>query len=170
MEILIIISFCIYIVYNLISLYTFGVPGSLSATYYLWNDVKKGASYAFCVCLGLMVALLLPSWLELSEGSPWQFLSFLTCGSLLFVAAAPNFKSLGIESTVHTVSAIFSAVCGLCWVIFVADLWVVILLTLLYTLIVAVSHCSLNRCYVYWLETIAFLSIYFSVIITYICC
>jgi hypothetical protein len=169
MEILVIISFCIYIVYNLISLYTFGVPHSLSNTYYLWNGVKQGAGYAFCACLGLMVALLLPSWLEMSAGSPWQFLSFLTCGSLLFVAAAPNFKSIGIESTVHSVAAIFSAICAILWIVFVADLWAIVLLTLMYTLIVAVSHGSLRSCYIYWLETIAFLSLYFSVLLTYCC-
>ena len=169
MEILVIISFCIYIVYNLISLYTFGVPGSLSNTYYLWNDLKQGAGYAFCACLGLMVTLLLPSWLEMSEGSPWQFLSFLICGSLLFVAAVPNFKSIGIESTVHSVAAIFSAICAILWIVFVANLWVIVLLTLMYTLIVAVSHGSLKSCYVYWLETIAFLSLYFSVLLTYCC-
>lgn len=169
MEYLVLTSFVIYLVYNIISLYTHGVPHSLSNTYYLWNDVKKGAGYAFCVTLGLMAGLLLPAWLEIGVGSPWQFLSFLTCGSLLFVAAAPNFKSIGIESTVHTAAAIFAAICGMCWVIFVADLWAIVLLVLMYTLIVAVSHGSLRSCYVYWLETIAFLSIYFALLITYFC-
>lgn len=169
MEILVVISFCIYIVYNLISLCTFGVPGSLSNTYYLWNGLKQGAGYAFCACLGLMVALLLPSWLEMSEGSPWQFLSFLTCGSLLFVAAAPNFKSISIESIVHSVAAIFSAICAILWIIFVAKLWTIVLLTLMCILIVAVIHGSLRSCYVYWLETIAFLSLYLSVLLTYCC-
>lgn len=169
MEYLVLTSFVIYLVYNIISLCTHGTPNSLSNTYYLWNDVKKGAGYAFCVALGLMAGLLLPAWLEIGVGSYWQFLSFLTCGSLLFVAAAPNFKSVGIESTVHTVAAIFSAICGMCWVIFVADLWAIVLLVLMYTLIVAVSQGSLKRCYVYWLETIAFLSIYVALLITYFC-
>lgn len=169
MEYLVLTSFVIYLVYNIISLYTHGIPHSLSETYYRWNDIKKGAGYAFCVALGLMAGLLLPAWLEIGAGSPWQFLSFLTCGSLLFVTAAPNFKSFGIESTVHTVAAIFSAICGMCWVIFVADLWVLILLVLLYTLIVAVSSRTLKSCYVYWLETIAFLSIYIALLLTYFC-
>ena len=167
MEILVVISFFIYIVYNLISLYTLGIPHSLSNTYYLWNGVKQGAGYAFCVCLGLMVALLLPSWLEMSGGSPWQFLSFLTCGSLLFVAAAPNFKSIGIESTIHTVAAICAAVFGMLWTIFIVKCrWIVLLVGLL-ILGYSLQTKTLRKCYVYWLETIAFLSIYFSIFFTY---
>ena len=168
MEYLILTSFVIYCVYNIISLYTFGVPHSLSNTYYLWNDIKKGAGYAFSVCLGLIAALLLPVWLDMGADSSWQFLSFLTCGSLLFVAAAPNFKSLTIESTIHTVAAILSAICAVLWIIIVAKLWIIILLTFMYVMIVAVSHGSLKSGYIYWLETIAFLSMYISIYITYL--
>ena len=155
--------------YNIISLNSFGVPHSLSNTYYLWNGVRQGTGYMFSVTLGLIAALLLPAWLEMGADSPWQFLSFLTCGSLLFVAAAPNFKSIGVESTVHTVAAILAAVCAMLWIIIVADLWVIILLTLMYVMIVAVSHGSLKSGYIYWLETIAFLSMYFSIFLTYFC-
>ena len=65
----------------------FGVPESLSATYYSLG--KYG--WIFQVCIFLVGVLLLPVWLSLSEEA-YQSLVFLACASLCFVASAPCFK------------------------------------------------------------------------------
>ena len=133
----------------------------------MYNEQKKGLGNLFCVSVFLMAGLLMPAWLELSNGSMFQFLSFLTCASLMFVASAPKFKSTTIESTIHTVSAICAAVFGMLWTIFIVKCWWVVLLVGLLILGYSLQSKTLKKCYVYWLETIAFLSIYFSIFFTY---
>ena len=164
MEILVVISFCIYIVYNAISLNLFGVPQSLSNTYYLYNEQKQGLGNLFCVSVFLMSGLLMPAWLELSNGSMFQFLSFLTCASLMFVATAPKFKSTTIESTIHTASAICAAVFGMLWTIFIVKCWWIVILITLLILGYSLQSKTLKKCYVYWLETVAFMSTFTSIL------
>ena len=44
----------------------------------------------------------------------WQFLSFLSCAALVFVATAPNYLDRS-QKYVHSVSAIICAVCAITW-------------------------------------------------------
>ncbi len=87
----------------------FGIPRSLSDTFYLLGD----RGWIFQVVLGLFGALLMPTWIDLSSGNT-QFLAFLACAGLLFVAAAPCFK-IDIEGKVHYTSAMLCCVCAFVW-------------------------------------------------------
>ena len=85
------------------------IPESLSATYYdLGNH-----GWMFQVVMLAMGVLLFPVWVSVSEcGHEWM--AFVACASLLFVAAAPAFK-LELQGKVHYGSAIVCCVCVVLW-------------------------------------------------------
>lgn len=151
----IIIATTIFVAYNAVSLANFDVPASLSNTYYLWKE-KNGKGWLFCMMMYLVVALMMPAWISLSEGSNFQFLAFLAPASIAFVGTAPRFKSGGLENKVHMTSAYIAAACSLLWVALVTPYWWVILIWLCIVACLAVLTSSYNICLVYWLETIAF--------------
>ena len=159
----IIVATAIYVAYNAIAIAIFGVPESLSNTYYLWKE-KNGKGWLFCLMMYLVVALMMPAWISLSEGGNFQFLAFLAPASIAFVGTAPAFLSSDLEGKVHTISAILAAVCSLAWVCIVTPYWWSIIC---FTGIVAlaVTLTKTLKSYTYWLETIAFASTFYSAII-----
>lgn len=168
---LVFISFGIFLLYLVSSLIVFQkIPHSLSDTYYMYKDIKQWLRYLFPIMMFSMSGLLMPVWLEATEGGGLQFLSFLTCAAIMFVGAAPNFKSVGIESTIHTVSAIIAAICAMLWCIFVVGSYGIILSYLVIFLILALCTKSIKSSYTFWLEMIAFFSLFVSLIIYVIIC
>lgn len=89
----------------------FGIPRSLSDTYYLLG--KNG--WIFQVVIGLFGSLLMPVWIDLSSENT-QFLVFLSCGGLMFVAAAPCFK-VEMEGKVHYSSAAVCCISAVVWLL-----------------------------------------------------
>ena len=87
----------------------FGIPRSLSDTFYLLGD----RGWLFQVVLGLFGVLLMPIWIDLSSANT-EFLAFLACAGLLFVAAAPCFK-IDIEGKVHYTSAVICCIAAFAW-------------------------------------------------------
>ena len=83
----------------------------------------------------------------------------------MFVGAAPNFKGTKLESTVHSTSAIIAAICAMLWCIFVVGSWGVILSYFVMFLIIALCTKTLKSAYIFWLEIIAFMSMFLSLII-----
>lgn len=154
----------IYLAYNAISLANFGIPHSLSMTYYLWNE-KDGRGWLFCLMMYIVVALMMPAWITMSEGSDFQFLAFLAPAALLFVGTAPRFLAGGTERRVHETSAYAAAACSLAWVILVTPYWWTIPAWLVLVAAVALRTRSVTRSLVYWLETIAFGSTFTSAIL-----
>ena len=159
----IIVAAAIYIAYNAICLALFSIPESLSNTYYLWRE-KNGKGWLFCLMMYLVVDLMMPAWISLSEGSDFQFLAFLAPASIAFVGTAPAFLGSDLENKVHTISAMIAAVCSLAWVILVTPYWWLILIwcgIISGCLTITKSY----SCYTYWLETIAFGTTFTSAII-----
>ena len=75
------------IIYVSVSAYKLkAIPESLSATYYLWP------SWVFPFFMATSGIILLPYWLEATKDSNWQFLSFISCISFIFVGCAPNYR------------------------------------------------------------------------------
>jgi hypothetical protein len=151
----IIVATCIYVAYNAISLALFGIPESLSNTYYLWKE-KNGKGWLFCLMMYAVVALMMPAWITMSEGSDFQFLAFLAPAAIAFVGTAPRFKDTELENHVHMTSAYLAAAFALAWVALVTPYWWVILIWLCSITCLAVLTSSYKACLVYWLETIAF--------------
>ena len=70
------IAFAIYLTYNGVAIGLLGVPNSLSETYYLYMNKNNWMKIFFPIMMMLLVALLMPAWIEISIGSDLQFLAF----------------------------------------------------------------------------------------------
>ena len=151
----IIIATVIFVAYNAVAIVLFGIPESLSNTYYLWKE-KNGKGWLFCLMMYLVVALMMPAWISLSEGSNFQFLAFLAPASIMFVGTAPRFKNGDLENRVHTYSAYIAAACSLLWVALVTPYWWVMLIWLGFIALASIFTSSYKTCLVYWLEMVAF--------------
>ena len=160
----IIAATAIYIAYNAICLALFSIPESLSNTYYLWRE-KNGKGWLFPLMMYAVVILMMPAWITMSEGSDFQFLSFLAPASIAFVGTAPAFLGSDLENKVHTISAIIAAVCSLAWVALVTPHWWVMLIWLGFIALASVLTSSYKTAYVYWLEQVAFGSTFTAAII-----
>lgn len=162
---LIIIAFIIYTLYNIYALNCFGIPHSLSQTYYLFEEKKNWMKYLFPFMMISVACLLIPSWLTLSVGSPFQFTAFLAPMGIMFTGACPTFKNSKFEDNLHTYSAYFAAIMALLWVILVAHSLHIALIWCLIILLYAFISGKWNGCLTYWFETIIFLSTFSSMIL-----
>lgn len=84
-------------------------PESISATYYMLG--KRG--WIFQTVMILVGFLLMPAWISIAK-EQHIFLAFLSCASLMFVAAAPAFR-LELEGKVHYASAAVCCTCAVFW-------------------------------------------------------
>ena len=164
----VLIAFMIYWAYNTAALTIFGAPVSLSDTFYLFQERKKWQRILFPIMMFTMAGFLMPAWLEISEGHDLQFMAFFTAGGIMFTGAAPAFDSSNLENKVHTCSAIFAAIFALLWIIFVAHLWYCIIVWFIVIALIALLSDTINTSFVYWLETVAFMSTFTSIIAYYV--
>lgn len=151
----IIIATIIYVAYNAIALVNFGVPRSLSMTYYLWKD-KCNKGYVFQLMMFTVVDLMMPAWITMSEGSDYQFLAFLAPASIAFVGAAPAFKKSNLENAVHQTSAYSAAAFSIAWIALVTPYWWMILVWVAIVALLSILTSTYKSAYIYWLETVAF--------------
>lgn len=160
----VIIAAIIYLLYNAIAVALFGIPQSLSITYYLYKTKYK-TGYVFPAMMYLIVGLMMPSWITLSEGSDFQFLAFLAPAAIAFVGTAPKFLDEDLENRVHSIAALIAAVCSLAWVCLVTPYWWFIIVWTMVVAIASILTSTYKTAYVYWLETIAFFSTFCSAIL-----
>lgn len=158
------IAFAIYFIYNVISLVMFGPPWSLSKTYYLFKSKRKCLRILFPLMMFSVTFLLLPAWLEISEYNNLQFTAFLAAGGILFTGAAPAFNNSKLENNVHTFSAFAAALFAILWIIFVSGCWTALIIWFILILIISIITNTYKTSYVYWLETVAFMATFTSII------
>lgn len=118
--ILTLVAISIFVIYNAVAIHFFGIPKSLSETFYLYQNKKKSLGYIFTGMMFTVALTLMPAWIEITEViSTWSnyltVLPFLGAGMIAFVGAAPAFRSCKLESKVHTISATAAAVFSLLW-------------------------------------------------------
>lgn len=65
--ILVVSAVLLFAAYNGVAIGRFGVPSSLSETFYLYQGVRRGLGYVFTAMMVCMVLLLMPAWLSVSE-------------------------------------------------------------------------------------------------------
>lgn len=169
--ILICVALFVFLAYNITAVSIFGVPSSLSNTYYLYEQKKKHLGMVFPAMMGTMGFTLLPAWLELGEIiSPWStnlnVLAFFACAAICFVGAAPAFRSNKLEGTVHTAAAITAAVASLAWCLIVCwqIMYVPIIAAGLVALVAYLSK-TFKSGLTYWLEMMAFGATFVTVIV-----
>lgn len=165
--ILILLSMALFVAYNIFACVKWGIPTSLSTTYY---SLPTKWRWVFTVFMWAIAILLMPAWIEVANSfGDWRnnlaFLAFLTCGLICFVGAAPNFRAFEMESKVHTISATASAITALIWCFVCCwQIMYVPIAAALLCLVIALSTKTLKDCKVYWLELMAFGATYSSVL------
>lgn len=160
----IIVATAIYVAYNVVSSALFGIPESLSNTYYLWKE-RSNKGWLFPLMMYAVVAFMMPAWISMSEGSDFQFLAFLAPSAIAFVGTAPAFKSDDLENVVHSTAAIVAAICSLAWVAVITPYWWMILVWFGFIALAAILTSSYKTCLVYWLEQVAFGATFTSAIL-----
>lgn len=158
----------LFVIYNIVALMLFGVPKSLSMTYYLFRDREKMLRGLFPAFISLLYILLMPCWLQLSQDSTFQFTSFLSIGSLFFVGMSPAFNDYSIEHLVHNISAYSCAAFAILWIVLVTPYWYVILMVAGVIGVIGCITKTWKTSYIYWLEMIAMISTFITMIMYYI--
>lgn len=161
------VAFLIFIIYNVALFIQFGIPKSLSDSFYLYKDKcykskYNHLGYIFTVFMFLMAMMLMPGWLEISDmWSEWSmhltFLAFFTAGAICFVGAAPAFRDNEMEGKVHSISAKICAATALLWCFIVCwNIAYVPAIGAIIPAIVGVCTKTWKTAQVYWLEMMAF--------------
>lgn len=166
------IAIGIFVAYNAVVIRIFGVPSSLSNTFYLWRDkLGKSAGWIFTGVLWLVCFLLIAPWIEVNQViSEWSnyltVLPFLTVVMLLFVGTAPNFRDEELPRKVHMTCAALTAVFALLWVavvcwkiMYVIPAWLLLCGGVAYLTKTAKSGRD------WWLEMVAFGSTFTAIIV-----
>ena len=161
---MVLFAFIVYITYNAVSLLIFGVPHSLSMTYYMFKDMYNGLRYLFPSLITIMVVCLMPGWIDILEGSTYQFTAFLSAMGLAFVGAAPMFLRDDNIKGVHMIGALVSALFAILWILLVSHTWDILIICCLLCLLLMFVTKTVKTSYVYWLETAAFLSTFISIL------
>ena len=107
-------------VYLLGSISTFGIPPSISDTFYLWDSKKRGLGYLFTAALFSVTFFVTPYWLEVTPDG-FRFLAFLGGGALAFVGVASHFLEPD-EKPIHYGAAFLWAGASIAWMI-VTGVW-----------------------------------------------
>ena len=131
----------------------FGIPQSISDTYYLLD--KQG--WLFQLALAATSFCVVPSLIDASTEYT-KFLAFLACAGLAFVAAAPLFK-MELEGKVHFTSAYICCGSLVLWQIFNTS-WIVPLVCFALVSIPMLK----DRKYMWWMEIATIVSAYVSLI------
>lgn len=158
----------LFVIYNIIALILFGVPKSLSMTYYLYKERRNALKILFPSMIVLLCIFLIPCWLTLSEGSNFQFLSFLAPASLMFVGFTPAFNDDDMYKMIHNIAAYSCAAFALLWIILVTPFWYIILIVFGLIAAIAVITKTWKTSYTYWLEMVTIISTFTSIIAYYI--
>lgn len=111
-----IIGLATFLIYVIAIIIRFGVPSSLSDSFYLLKKAYseyKLVPYLFTLVLWITSFTILPVWLEYSNESI-QFLAFFAAAGLALVGAAPVFHN-PFTHFGHVVGAWLAAVCGTLW-------------------------------------------------------
>lgn len=110
----------IFLVYNLAIIGNFGIPTSLSASFYLLNERKNNLGYIFTAMMWTITFLIMPYWMALADSfEGWEHylvpLAFLAPACIAFVGTAPAFRGCELENRVHMISASLCAVFSILW-------------------------------------------------------
>lgn len=159
----------IYLTYNAVALIKFNVPRSLSNTYYLYGETEKPKlKHQFTIMMVSMAMLLMPAWIDISEGSTFQFTSFIAACGIIFTGLIPEFKNSKFENKAHTACACIATVAALTWVILVANLWWIIAMWFCLIALISIMTSTYKSCLTYWLETVAFLATFTAIFMHYL--
>ena len=168
--ILALVAIGIFVIYNAVAIHFFGIPKSLSETFYLYQNKKRNLGYIFTGMMFTIALTLMPAWIEITEViSTWSHyltvLPFLGAGMIAFVGAAPAFRSCELESKVHTISATAAAVFSLLWCAVVCyKIAYIIPISAVIVWGTAFATKTQKKAQTYWWEMVAFLATFTTIV------
>jgi hypothetical protein len=145
----------------------YGIPASISESYYLLpKNVRVPIFYVWTILVALPLAIF---WLDISEGTA-QPLVFFGCVFLIGVGTAAPFKDKGQTENVHFICAGLCALLTQIWIFIYTPFWVFSLaLVVLFTALgysvkgaLGGGRTAINSL-TFFLELAAFLSVYIGV-------
>ena len=151
------ISLIIFTAYVLLIILMFGIPTSLSNTFYLLEGKIRGAGMAFILMM-YFVAFTLVMPIINSTPDALQIFAFLPIAGIAFVGAAPLFKDR--DSMMHRIAAFTAAGGSIFWVLLThAYCWPYLLMAaIIFGSIMLLSKTV--KCYIFWAEMVVFYSMY----------
>lgn len=152
------LSCSLFFVFVILCAIKFGIQSCYSAYGALWHAVERKVNIWSAVTF-TTAALLIPSILEATQGSPWQAVAFFCPALLMFVAATPNYTENKFVWTVHGASAGLSALMALLFITFIAPglWWLIAVYLCLSTVGVLVSG---KYSAMFWYEMAAYSIVY----------
>ena len=157
--ILINIAGLLFAIYVIAEVVLFGLPRSISESYYLYDEKKKGLGYLFTVFMYAEAFLIIMPLISIGEGSQWQFVGFLCPCGLAFCGTAVLSKGVTMESRVHCVGAYTAAVMGLLWCfIFIGWQQTLVYILSIWTLVLVFANATNTTKYskTFWIEIATF--------------
>lgn len=146
----------------------FGVPDMVSDVYYQLQNCadgeivggKRKCNYGWVFTLVMFVSSLLMLVSLLDSGKGVQFLAFLGCAGLMFVAAAPCYLDNN-ERAIHKAAAITAAIGCVGWCVSI-NLAPTLLLAIAVLIIYFPPAKKQKTTGYYWAEVAAFLDVYLT--------
>lgn len=157
----------LFLIYNVLSLLLFGVPKSMSSTYYLFKDRMETLKVLFPGSVLAMVVFLTPAMVQITSNSPLIILSILYGMSLGFVGIVPFLRDKDENSKLHRIISGIAILFSFLWIIFVTPYWYIILICLVLFLIISIITKTFKKGWWYWFEDSSLLSIFISTLIYY---
>lgn len=114
-EILCVAGISLMLGYILACVSRYGIPASISDTFYLLEKDNRNLGYLFTAALWLTSFMILPCWLEATPEA-YEFIPFIACGALIGVGIATHFL-IRSEKRVHYSCAILWAVASITWMV-----------------------------------------------------
>ena len=146
-----------------ISVLKFGQLPSYSAYSTKWIERYPNWKVKIWYAITLIAAfLIIPSMIQAGVGNKLQFLGFFAPAYLIGVAHTPNWETDASEHKLHMIFAVLCAVAGICWSIFVAHTWCILLFNIIIVLIASLLSKTFKDSKVFWGELIAFNTVYMS--------
>lgn len=163
----VIISLVILSAYTLWVCIKYGIPSSLSQSYY---EIKWGP--IFTLVLWTSALLVLPTCMDITPYT--QIIPFAGIFGLMLVGAAPRVRDY--EKTVHIIGASIAGIFSQLWVIFYRNpwwmmLWVIPMITFIIIFIKTINKGNLSMeldkvRFIFWCEIICFANLYINLLLS----
>lgn len=168
----VLISLLILVTYTITVCTKYGIPESLSQSYYSisWKPL-------FTLVIVICGFLILPPCMDLAEDASTQIIPFLGISGLLLVAAAPRVRDY--ERTIHIIGASISGIFSQLWVVLygtpqVLWSWFLIGGLMIYGIfsakdgknILTMGQALDKVHFIFWTEMICFFNIYASLLLS----
>ncbi len=163
MMIFLFLAIFLFVGYNVFAVSKFGVPNSLSATYYHLQQ-RYSCGLVFSAMLALVSIISMVVALEVTAGKWYQFLAFLTTIGTVFVAFSPRFKALE-HTRVHSVSAVLSIASALLLMAFMGYFRLALIPLMAFGIHTVIRKPIFREKRVYITEIAVFLSIFIVLIL-----